>query len=373
MKIGILTHPLINNYGGILQNFALQQVLNQLGHNAITVDVDIQYDMPFLRILAGWCNRLRLHYINGERVPVAFNPKPSIKQFKRINHNTLTFVERHIIKTELVTNFTELSNIDKKYHFDAYVIGSDQVWNPGLCPWYFGSFIDRDDVKLVSYAASFGYDDWRLNQKLTISCADLAKKFMAVSVREDSAVGLCRKYLGVDAIHVIDPTLLLSREDYLKIIKTTEERRGLFSYILDNNEDKSKIVLLIASQKGLDVRTCMPDEIYLRGLSKIENCIFPTVDKWINGVNNADFVITDSYHGTVFAILFNVPFIAIGNQRRGLARFESLLRMFNLEDRLVSNMEEACAISKKPIDFTKVNEVLESERRKAFEFLKKLS
>lgn len=369
MRIGILTHPLVNNYGGILQNFALQQVLNQLGHEAITVNVNIQYDRPFLRMLVGWCNRLYRHYINGENVALSINPKPSSAQSEIINRNTLNFIRKNIKLTPPVGHFTDLSKIDYEYHFDAYVIGSDQVWNAGLCPWYFGSFITRNNVKLVSYAASFGYDDWRMSQELTTRCAALAKNFIAISVREDSAVELCKKHLGTAAIHVIDPTLLLPKETYLKAIKMTTENNVLFSYILDNDNMKQSITERISEAKRLSVRDCMPSELFLRGLSKIERCIFPRVDQWINGFNNADFVITDSFHGTVFAILFNVPFIAIGNSRRGLTRFESLLRKFELEERLVTSYDEALSIADRPIDFGRVNKILEFERQKALSFL----
>lgn len=373
MKIGILTHPLINNYGGILQNYALQYVLRQLGHDAITIDINIKHRLPVMRLLAGWCNRLRRYYIKGERVPLALDPKPNALQLEMINHNTRDFVNKNIAKTEIVEHYEDLSKIDAKYNFGAYVVGSDQVWNTGLCPWYFGSFINRENVKLISYAASFGYDQWKMDSSLTEVCSALAKKFFAISVREESAVELCRNFLDVEAKHVIDPTLLLSKEAYLRIIKIQKEDSTLFSYILDKSDYKSRIVNCISLSKNLVVRECMPEEEFLRGTSKIERCVFPTVDQWLNGFNNADFVITDSFHGTVFSILFNVPFIAIGNKRRGLTRFKSLLKMFGLENRLVNNIDEAMDIADQPIDFENVNRILESERRKAFEFLEVLS
>ena len=175
MKIGILTHPLVNNYGGILQNFALQYVLEQLGHQVATVNIDIDYHLPLLRMCGGWFNRLRMHYLKGMRVPLAFNPKPSSAELDIINRNTLDFIRRNIKLTETVTHFYNLPLLDKKYNFDAYVIGSDQVWNPQLCPWYFGSFTNRNDVKFIAYAASFGHDEWRMNKDLTALCAELSK------------------------------------------------------------------------------------------------------------------------------------------------------------------------------------------------------
>jgi len=373
VKIGILTHPLINNYGGILQNFALQQVLTRRGHDVWTIDVQLQPEAAFARTFAGWMNRLRLHYLKGWRVATTFNPLPSNSQFEIINQHTLQFVRAKIKCTERIRHLEDLPALDAKYKFDAYVIGSDQVWNTGLCPWYFGSFIRSSGVKVISYAASFGYSQWKMDAALTAECAALAKKFTAISVREDSAVGLCKKYLGADATHVIDPTMLLAKEDYLAHIDVEMEENILFSYILDKDDMKQSIVEAIAARKGLKTKACMPGEEFVRGLSRMEDCIFPPVDRWLSGFNNAKFVVTDSFHGTVFAILFNVPFVAIGNRRRGLARFESLLRMLGLEDRLATSLDEAVAIADTPTNYTEVNTILERERIKALDFLSILS
>lgn len=373
MRIGILTHPLENNYGGILQNFALQQVLLRQGHTVTTIDIHPYSKVPIIRMFAGWMNRLRLHYLKGRRVPTTLNPMPSDAQFGIINKHTRQFVRTKIKCTESIRSFEDLSALDAKYKFDAYVIGSDQVWNTELCPWYFGSFIHRQGVKLISYAASFGHAQWKMDAELTAECATLAKKFIAISVREDSAVGFCRKYLGVDATHVIDPTMLLSKDDYLAYVDVEREHNTLFSYILDKDDFKHSIAVTTAAKRDLNIKNCMPEEKYVRGLSRIEDCIYPPVDIWLNGFNNASFVVTDSFHGTVFAIIFNVPFVAIGNRRRGLARFESLLKMFGLEERLVTSMDEAKAIVDTPINFTEVNTILERERKKALEFLSVLS
>lgn len=372
MKIGILTHPLINNYGGILQNFALQQVLMRLGHEVETVDIDMRPKMSPIRMFIGWLNRLRLHYLSGQNVAISLNPLPSGKQYNILNQYTLAFKKQHIICTETINNLKDLYDIDQKHKFDAYVVGSDQVWIKDFCPWFFGSFIERDDTELISYAASFGHSDWRFDNQLTQECSNLAKRFKAISVREDSGIDLCRNYLGVEAIHVIDPTMLLEPKDYLKHIDLRKEKNILFAYILDNNPLKESIVRDISSAKGLIPQSGMPEQNFVRGINPIEKCIFPPVDNWLNGFNNADFVITDSFHGTVFAILFNVPFIAIGNKRRGMARFESLLRMFHLEDRLVGTLEEAISISKKPIDFHGVNKILATQRENALKFLSAL-
>lgn len=369
MKIGILTHPLENNYGGLLQNFALQTVLEHLGHEVKTIDLHPLVKTSLARRFAGWIHRLYLYYIRGERVPISLNPLPSHIQVEQISKYTKSFVRKKIKCTRRIEAFRDLNKIDKEYLFDEYVIGSDQVWNPSFCPWFFGSFISRNNVECISYAASFGFSEWKINKPLTEICASLAKKFKAISVREDSAVDLCRKYLGVKAIQVIDPTMLLTKDEYLEHIEINTENDVLFSYILDQSNTKKEIVSFVAEQKRLKIKTCMPKEEFVRGISNIADCIFPPVEAWLNSFNNAKFIVTDSFHGTVFAILFNKQFIAIGNKRRGLARFESLLRMFGLEDRLMYNINDAMAILNKPINYAPINRKLEIERNKALEFL----
>lgn len=369
MKIGILTHPLENNYGGLLQNFALQTILEYFGHDVRTVDLHPLAKVSLIRKFAGWINRLFLYYIRGLKVPISFNPLPSHNQFNMISQHTQSFVRANIKCTRRIETFRDLCEIDKEYLFDVYVIGSDQVWNPGFCPWFFGSFISRNSVECISFAASFGFSDWKLSNELTKKCTLLVKKFKAVSVREDSAVDLCKQYFGINAVHVIDPTMLLTKDDYLKHIEINIEEGSLFSYLLDKCTKKEEIVYFIAKQKKLKIKTCMPKEQFVRGVSNIEDCVFPPIDNWLNGFNNAKFVITDSFHGTVFAILFNKPFVTIGNKRRGLARFESLLRMFSLEDRLVTSLEEVKNILNKPINYVQVNQKLEFERNKALNFL----
>lgn len=370
MKIGILTHPLENNYGGILQNYALQQILLRMGHEVFTIDAHPQYEFSsLLRQLVGWANRMRLRFVSRHSVPITLNPLPSKEQFAEISKYTSKFIEQHIKLSRKIYSYTELETIDIEYLFDTYVFGSDQVWNSNMCPWMFGSFIKRKNVRKFSYAASFGHSDWKMNDVLTSECAAYAKEFEAISVREDSAVGLCSQYLGVNAKHVLDPTMLLTKEDYLKIIDVQKEDNVLFSYILDKTEDKQDIVSMVANRKQLNIRESMPQKEFVRGLTEINECVFPPVDQWLNSFNNAKFVVTDSFHGTVFAILFNKPFISIGNKRRGMARFESLLKMFSLEDRLVATLDETLSIIDKPIDYTSVNEQLELKREEALKFL----
>ncbi len=146
---------------------------------------------------------------------------------------------------------------------------------------------------------------------------------------------------------------------------------NLFVYILDKNENKSAIVDSVADQFKLDPFSVMPKSSFSEpGRKDINDCVFPRVEEWIRGFIDAEFVITDSFHGTVFSIIFNKPFISIDNKSRGLTRFESLLKLFQLEDRLVFSSEAFNYDSFEEIDWQKANTILKQERERSMQFLK---
>lgn len=243
MKIGILTQPLHNNYGGILQAYALQKVLKDMGHKVWTINREYTpsgYDRFMFTM-----RRLLVKLFHKEMSI----PSWQVKEKGSILRYIRAFVEDNIQTTEEITSTKQLSSLHRKYAFDAYIVGSDQVWRPKYSPCitnYFLDFIENDcTIKKIAYAASFGEDKWEFTKRQTQKCARLAKQFHAISVREDSAIRLCNNYLGVDALHVLDPTMLLDKEDYIALINkgnTHPTKGNLFVYILDKNKNKYNIV-----------------------------------------------------------------------------------------------------------------------------------
>ena len=256
--------------------------------------------------------------------------------------------------------------------YEGYIVGSDQVWRPAynnLNNTYL-SFAERWNVKRIAYAASFGTDEKEYSTEQIVMCTPLIQRFDAVSVREDSGVTLCKEYFGVQAQHVLDPTLLLDKEDYIKLVEEKgfgPSKGNLFVYLLDENEEKMALVNRVAKGNNLApfFVKVKSDNIY----APVEDRIQPHVEKWLRAFMDAKFVITDSFHGCVFSILFNKPFIAIGNSDRGLARFNSLLRMFDLEDRLVLDVRKQENILDTSIDWGKVNQILVCQRELAYSFI----
>lgn len=352
MKIGILTQPLVANYGGILQNYALQTVLKRMGHEVWTIDyckytwidwLDNSWKVLALKILG---------------YNVKFSKMPPVR--RAVERPLRRFAHKNITLTAPRTKYAE-KHIVKKYAFDAIVVGSDQVWRPKYNPRIekmFLSFCKDLPIKRIAYAASFGTDEWELTTEQTQICVPLAQKFDAISVREVSSVALSCNHLNVEAAHVLDPTLLLTNEDYLRLCSDMPYKEPfIFAYILDQNEEKLKMIKDFAVSKGLPYLIQSADA----GVSDDDS-----IELWISRFRDAAYVITDSFHGTAFSIIFGKNFFVIGNKRRGNSRFESLLGLFDLQDRIIEDSE----FSNCQIDWNHVNRRLSEERRRSESWLK---
>jgi polysaccharide pyruvyl transferase WcaK-like protein len=380
MKIGILTQPLLNNYGGLLQAHAMQQVLKSMGHEVWIINRIHGKEKPIRRIarVAKFFIYRFLLMKKGFPSPLKKTIKITEEEKNIISKNTSKFLKSYIQPiTPPISTDKKLKRISKQ-GYNAFVVGSDQVWRLDYSPKITSYFLDfvqkRHNIKRVSYAASFGLSDWHYSKKLTKECRKLAQKFDAISVREKSAVALCRDYLNVSALHLVDPTMLLSSNHYrdLTVKEQESESAGeLMVYILDSSSFKEE--LIDACSKKLNMKPFSVNaekKPTPENRKNIEDCIYPPVTSWLKGFVDAKFVITDSFHGCVFSILFNIPFIAIGNSKRGLARFESLLNMFNLENRLMQTEEHVdYGILNERIDWEGVNEKLNLERKKSTDFL----
>lgn len=372
MKIGILTHPLETNYGGLLQAFALQKVLRDMGHEVLTID---RHNRPHYSNIAfhllSYAKRLKDRYVNKKIVSPCWNPFIDEKTYQIISQNTTRFIEKNINVTRKV--WTEnLSEIDNEYIFDAYVVGSDQVWLPSYCPESFLNFVRRKGVLKIFYAASAGRTSFADNRILREECRKLATDFDGISVREEKLRELSIKYLGKDAEWVLDPTLLLSPDDYIGLTDLGNiSCNKVFSYILDKNEVKTNIINKICDLEGKTIYWANVKQYYKKGVSMdLEECIFPSVESWLNNIIHSSYVVTDSFHGTVMAILFNKPFITICNNKRGASRFLSLLSMFGINNRIVNNYDDVELVYNTPIDYSIINSILNIKRTQSLAYLK---
>lgn len=364
MRIGILTLPLHTNYGGIIQAYALQTILQNMGHEVCIINKDIFSLSISDKIIINLKKAIKNIFLG--RKEVLFLEDRRKKEYKFIGKNILEFVDTNLN----LINVKEY--IDVPQTFDAIIVGSDQVWraqymNPIENAFF--KFAEKWNVKRISYAASFGGSEWKYSSVQTENCKKLVNQFNRVSVREESGVQLCRDYLKIEATHVLDPTMLLPIDEYINIIEQVKDKKeikdGLFAYVLNYQDtislsiDKvSKILNIAPFYASTDRR-----DVQLEKRKTLK------MGDWLNCFYKARFVVTDSFHACVFSILFKKPFLVLLNND-GNERIYSLLKMFNLEDRIINSVEEISKqILSAEINWLRVTEMLEEQKSKSIDFL----
>ncbi|KAA1174659.1 polysaccharide pyruvyl transferase family protein [Marinobacter salinexigens] len=358
LNVSILTQPLGHNYGGLLQAWALQTYLEKIGCEVEILDRRVES--------VGW-NSLKVHLLNLARLMLGrIKSLPSERRQAWAWAELAAFRDHQLKMSPRIVSEHKVREYYRERNFDVFVVGSDQVWRPRYSPSILNFYLDfLDDIrcpaKRIAYAASFGVDNWEYSPKLTGKCKNLARKFDAISVRENSGVDLCQDKLGVSAQCVADPTFLLERAEYESLISKCESYSNpgrVLSYVLDPAPEKRSIARDVGRLLGSEVFSIKPEysvtDVRAKDLLK---CRFPGVERWLLAFRDARFVVTDSFHGTIFSILFNKPFITVGNSTRGLARFESLLSQFGLVERLVESPTEIpLGLVQRQIDWEAVND-----------------
>lgn len=350
MKVSILTQPFHKNYGGILQNWALQQVLLRMGYEPLTFEHDTCY------------SRLRWLLRSAKQVckRKSFASLPAYPYKGRIGHKPfIDFIVKNI-RSVTVHHFT--SRIEQRYKCDAIIVGSDQVWRPVFNQGrLYNMFLDfaSDKVRKVAYAVSFGVAGWEYTEEETECCKALAKRFNAISIREDSGIDLCQQFLDVYPTKVLDPTLLLDKAYYMNLCNDIP--RGddsVFIYALHPNDGMTNLANKLASQQSLHVK------IMRAGNDLHDN---DSIEQWIAAFRDATAVVTDSFHGMALSIVFHKPFFAFKNESGGQERITSFLNQYGLSERLVVEGKEFCP---KDIDWNRIDSINEVARFTSIEFLK---
>lgn len=373
MKIGILTLPLHTNYGGILQAYALQTVLERMGHEVVVFDTPNEYSLPPLwKLPLCFAKRIVMKCLGKSQK--VFIERYLNHERRVISQYIQPFVDTHIHR-KVICSFKELKATD----YDAIVVGSDQVWRSiYFSPMWFHqpidnaflAFSEKWNVKRLAYAASFGTDEWEYTDEETVRCKDLIGKFNAISLREEGGVELCRKYFNVMVQHVLDPTMLLSVDDYMALFRkcnTSKSQGNLLVYVLDETSELSELVNDIVTEKHL-VPFSVNNPHEADENKPLEDRIKPSVETWLRGFFDAELIVTDSFHACVFSIIFKKQFIVVGNKSRGMSRFESLLKMFGLEDRLLNGCNDFQKLS--AINYDVVYEKYKALKEMSYSFLK---
>ncbi|MDC6362082.1 MULTISPECIES: polysaccharide pyruvyl transferase family protein [Flavobacteriaceae] len=346
IKVGILTfHYSNNNFGALLQTFAILNAVKAL-----------QFDAKIIDFKPSTSNSAKQRIFNFIRVILGYN---------------FTRFRKKYIATEAVGK--DLNKLNDK--LDTFIVGSDQVWryrdNHEDLRRYFFDFVNKENKK-VAYAASFGLDKWHGDGNITKDIGLLVKRFDYISVREASGVKICKDTFGVDSTLVLDSTLLLDKSSYENIIRSKyqdkSENNNLLSYMLLDDTNKNQAFFKsFAKKHGLRFTKLKGIKI----LNKYDFWLFNSVAKWLYLIKNSEFVVTDSFHCTVFSIIFNKKFIVLSNPNRGLTRIENLLALINRKDRLFYKLEDIDAkVLRNDFDYIGINKIIETERKRSLSFLK---
>ncbi|WP_318468958.1 polysaccharide pyruvyl transferase family protein [Photobacterium leiognathi] len=364
-NVGIINfHYSKHNYGAVLQAAALSHVIEN--HS-----IDVEH----------------INYI----------PKASYPSFiGRVKELLLTlftklYIIKLIYKKPLATNYNVFENFRNKWlrvssytymnkielyksnlPYTHVIVGSDQVWRVSYTVdnalVYFLDFCDSK-IKKISYAASFGIDKWE-DSEYTEDARLLLQKFDSISVREHSGINICKQEFGVDAIHVLDPTLLAGKDFFEKIISSANSNKNITNkivyYKLDvDNEFKMQV------ENISNILKCDNENIYYKNI--FYGYKYNTVYEWLAKISSAELIITDSFHCICLSILFNKEFVCISNKFRGNSRLDSLFEQLGITGHVfnedseqslsdfVSNMEK--------INYSDVNQRLGELRKSSMKFL----
>lgn len=352
MKIAIMTQPLGKNYGGIMQAWALQQVLKRMGHEPVTIDRQhVAKSSAYHAVRLGY--RAVKKGLGKRKAPINLEG-----HLATILQHTRGFIDQYIVMSEPLDSTRKLRAHFEREQYDAVIVGSDQTWRPQYSPNidnFFLDFLQGTAIKRIAYASSFGVDEWEFTEAQTSSCAALAKQFDTIGVREDSGIELCRKHFDVEAAHVLDPTLLLDKADYEQLIgleRLSNEPQGVYTYFLDKTPDKLALVQKVSEQLGEPVYSCQAKYGMTEDASStVEDYIMPDIKEWLAGFANARLVLTDSFHGMVFSMLFEKDFHALVNTKRGAARFKSIIDVLDPHGRIQGDVEKATTTLKSPLNY----------------------
>ena len=340
MRIAILSLILNTNYGGILQSYALQTIIERMGHQVKVLDHEFVTDLPYRQLINELPKRFINKYIYRHKITF-FTPQHYQQQQYR---NRSTYIRSFIFRYIHIQRCRSLQRL-RRGKFDAIVVGSDQVWRPSYFSCWgniqdaFLRFAKDWDIKRISYAPSFGTDRWIINSTDTPKIRELIHLFNAVSVRELDGVTLCKENLGIEATHVLDPTILLSKRDYEHLIEAAEKsieikKSSLLNYILDDNEEKEHLVNSIAKAKALTAFRINETEDIKSDIKR------QPVEFWLKAFRDSKFIVTDSYHACLFSIIFEKPFVCIVNKQRGASRFHTLATLFGLSRNFIYSADD---------------------------------
>lgn len=348
-KVSLVTYHCSPNVGAVMQTYALCRFLKEHGYQVEIVD--IRNFEPNLRTIS-----------EGSPLPVRLVKSILYPwRMKRIFNDFYPSLTSHYMSVEELRTHPPIS--------DYFLVGSDQVWNHNIgrdkALAYFLDF-GSPGVKRISYASSFGLDHWEeglyANTERVQHCFD---RFNAISVRELEGARILKETFGKEATIVLDPTFL--HDSYPEISGKVVQREEIVCYKLNKTQDFWDYMPTIVKKTGLPALLLNHNYPH-KGFKYHFN---PTINQWVRRIAGAAFVLTDSFHGVAFSIIYRKPFAAILNHNGKDSRLISLIKLLHLEDRLFNSVEEVANtnVCLSPVDYSKVSPYLFDLRKKSESFL----
>lgn len=351
MKIALMTIWHEKNFGAEMQCYATVRALTELGHEVEVIDFRLSDQRK--KTLRNFIKKFIESFT------------PETMHFNRFWHRNIPFSKHYLTRRSLQKDYP------KK---DLYLLGSDQVWNLNLTKssWetYFFDFLPLSQ-KRATYASSIGEDFWQWTDYMD-KAKNLLSKFATISVREERAKTILQTNFSIESKVVLDPTLL--HNDYSEIVKIGKQKRTLVYYPLNENPELSRFAKSLAKDLNLNfinsnLRT------WLGGKGRI-TWNRPTIEEWIKNIAEATLVITPSFHGLAFSLIYKRQFIIVQNSTspKRSSRIKDLLSQLGLQNRYFDSIDTArnSHIWETPIDYSLVIPKLEILRKDSWEYLKNL-
>jgi len=379
-SVGIITiHKSLVSYGASLQAYALWNYIDLLGYNCEIIDL-------YRPVIKGYIeDTSSLTFLTLEKTLGANKLIYLIKQV------VLGFVRKKksgyaFLKSKRFESFNANINYSRPYksiadlykkppEYDYYISGSDQIWNPDM-PFenepYLLSFVPKYK-NIISYASSFGRNN--LPDRYKIYYRQFLRNYKSISVREESGRFIVEELLGEKPFVALDPTMLFDLSHWKTLVVQPKiKNKYLFCYSLNNNNELIRYAIEICKNHGLSLVIISDDKLLDNNINII-NASDSGPMEWLGLIQNSDYVITDSFHGTVFSILFQKQFYSYVKKDNAEGncgtRLESLLNQLSLENRLINNLNIDKDINNESIEYININKNVDMLRRASKEYLKK--
>lgn len=381
MKIGVITIEQVGNYGAELQCYATQKVLQNIGCDAEIIDYcyykDYRYkDSKMSEPFVPMTFKERIFYVLKYRIVNRFVDKVLLLFNSNIARRNSRFAAFHAENTKMSRKYMSMPELyEASMDYDIFVTGSDQVWNPGAqssIEPYFLTFAP-DSARKISFAASFGVSE--IEPNLRERYKEYLSRYDFISVREKNACDIVKQLVGKDAEFVLDPTLLLTKGEWMKVAKQYDNipERYVLVYTLFESPAIFNLAKKVAKEKGISVLRITKRAYFVSRIEGISNISDAGPAEFISLIAGADYIVTDSLHGTVFSINFGIPFLTIvSSKNNNNSRMESLLKVVGLSGRMVYEEKEVSSlIYNDNIDFKEIENHIKKARVTSMNFLNK--